>query len=345
LSGTHETVLYLKQLGKSEFQYIDKYGRWVLEKNPEEGMEILIDEDQRTEDELLSHNLVVRYLDDLVVQNKISKWLVIDYLEYIIYSRQDTTPDFHNRLAALYIERVVLFMVEGKDIVVIYAKLIDYLRESLYSEAHKIVSIHAIKDNKLFEVLACLYNKMGKHEAALDEYVHNIGDFEQALRYCHENYNPDIEGRNQVYFFLVKVLLNPINSDEIINENAAITILEKFYKKMDVIEVLQVLPPTIKIESLSFFFSKVIRDTNARKRKCQIQYNLLQSEHMRIRGNLLDIKRGVVHINEQKTCGVCKKRLGLSDFYCYPNRVTVHMGCFKGLDLSICPVTGVRFGI
>jgi len=236
--------------------------------------------------------------------------------------KKDSTPDFHNRLVALYIEQTISLMNLQRsehDIAVVYSKLINFLRESVYY-------------------------RMGKHEQSLQEYIHNIKDFEKAIGYCDEHYDPEIEGRNRVYFYLVKVLLNPPN-EENIWQSEAIYILEKFYKKIDVIDVIDVLPPGIQIKDLETFFSRVLQETNARKRKYQIQYNLLQSEHMRIRGNLLDIKRGCVHINEQKQCGVCKKRLGHSDFYYYPNRVTVHVGCFKGLDPSICPVTGVKFGI
>jgi len=261
--------------------------------------------------------------------------------------KKDSTPDFHNRLVALYIEQTISLMDLHRsehDIAMIYSKLINFLRESVYYEAHKIVNNYKFYDYRLYEVIAWLYNRMGKHEQALQEYIHNIKDFEKAIGYCDEHYDPEIEGRNRVYFYLVKVLLNPPN-EENIWQSEAIYILEKFYKKIDVIDVIDVLPPGIQIKDLETFFSRVLQETNARKRKYQIQYNLLQSEHMRIRGNLLDIKRGCVHINEQKQCGVCKKRLGHSDFYYYPNRVTVHVGCFKGLDPSICPVTGVKFGI
>lgn len=98
LSGHDRTIQYLQHLGNEHKQLIFEFAGWVLEKYPEDGLKIFIEDVQEVED--LPRAEVLDYL------LKNHKSLVIPYLEHIIHVWNESKPIFHNILIQQYHEQI-----------------------------------------------------------------------------------------------------------------------------------------------------------------------------------------------------------------------------------------------
>jgi len=61
LKGTKESIDYMKNLGRSNFNLIKEFSKWVLAMNPDTGLEIFTCDEERTEDEALSKTDTVNF--------------------------------------------------------------------------------------------------------------------------------------------------------------------------------------------------------------------------------------------------------------------------------------------
>jgi Vam6/Vps39-like protein vacuolar protein sorting-associated protein 39 len=100
LRGPRRTVAYLQQLSPEHIDLILEFAEWPLRKDPELGIEIFIADTENAE--TLPRQIVLEYLQ------RISSKLAIQYLEHIITELDDVTPEFHQRLIELYLERLKL---------------------------------------------------------------------------------------------------------------------------------------------------------------------------------------------------------------------------------------------
>jgi Vam6/Vps39-like protein vacuolar protein sorting-associated protein 39 len=100
LRGPRRTVAYLQQLSPEHIDLILEFAEWPLRKDPELGIEIFIADTENAE--TLPRQRVLEYLQ------RISSKLAIQYLEHIISELDDVTPEFHQRLIELYLERLKL---------------------------------------------------------------------------------------------------------------------------------------------------------------------------------------------------------------------------------------------
>ena len=96
LAGSQRTVAYLQSLPPEMIDLILQFVEWPLRRNPELGMEVFMADTENAE--TLPRMPVLEFLQ------KIDKRLAVTYLEHIIKELNDTTPDFHQRLANVYIE-------------------------------------------------------------------------------------------------------------------------------------------------------------------------------------------------------------------------------------------------
>ena len=100
LRGPRRTVAYLQQLSHEHIDLIFEFAEWPLRKDPELGIEIFIADSENAE--TLPRKGVLEYLQH------ISSKLAIQYLEHIISELDDVTPEYHQRLIELYLERLKL---------------------------------------------------------------------------------------------------------------------------------------------------------------------------------------------------------------------------------------------
>ena len=96
LHGPRRTVMYLQNLPPDMIDLILDFARWPLEKDPELAMDVFIADTENAE--TLPRQKVLTFLQG------IDRRLAVKYLEHIIHELDDTTNDFHQRLADIYIE-------------------------------------------------------------------------------------------------------------------------------------------------------------------------------------------------------------------------------------------------
>jgi len=217
--------------------------------------------------------------------------------------------------------------------------LLVFLEESKNYAPEKILTKCPFDD--LYEERALLMSRLGEHEEALSIYAHKLKDVEMAENYCAKHFNSEKEESRNVYLDLLQVYLKPSNGIEPM-VTPALQLLSKYYQYIDIPRALDLLPPSTPISNLFTVFEAALRNNSKTRRNNQVVKNLLKSENLQIREQLIRARSKVIKINDGTMCPVCSKRLGQSVFACYPNGIVVHYICSKG-DRFVCPVTGTKF--
>ncbi|KAK5857921.1 hypothetical protein PBY51_011130 [Eleginops maclovinus] len=353
LKGHERTVQYLQRLGVENLGIIFEFSPWVLKICPEDGLKIFTED--LTEVETLPRDKVLNFLKEGF------KELAIPYLEHIVYVWDDKGPEFHNVLIQLYLERVQGLMKQylnslpegvpavaaGKeegDLGEFRNKLLSFLGISTSYEPSRLISDFPF--DGLLEERALLLGRMGKHEQALFIYVHILKDTHMAEEYCHSHYNSSVEGEKDVYLSLLRMYLSPpdvhclgpINmelSEPQANLQAALHVLELHHSKLNTTKAINLLPANTQIREIRVFLESVLEEKAQRKRCNQVLKSLLQAEFLRVQEERIFHQQVKCVITEEKTCRVCKKKIGNSAFARYPNGVVVHYFCCK--DRTVCP--------
>ncbi|KAI9311094.1 CNH domain-containing protein [Dichotomocladium elegans] len=322
LRGVLPTIRYLQRLGLDQFDLVLKYSTWVLQKDPTHGMAIFIDD--LAEVETFPRDRVLKHLES------ISKDLEIQYLEYIIHELRDTLPDFHNRLAIAYLDKIT--NKEGSDPEKrsqLRTKLLSFLIESTHYRTEKILSKLPVDD--LFEERAILLSRIGQHDQALDIYVYKLRNYAMAEEYCTKVYREDPEKGENMYLTLLRVYLQPKHHEKPLLE-PALELLAHHGSHINASEVLAILPMATRLHGLFPFFEKYIRETNKKRNMNMIVKNLLKAEELQVEEQLMYYQSRAVKITEDRMCPQCNKRIGNSVFAVFPNGVVVHYSCKEKIE-------------
>ncbi|KAG7234576.1 hypothetical protein INR49_002205 [Caranx melampygus] len=326
LKGHERTVEYLQRLGVENLGIIFEFSPWVLKICPEDGLKIFTED--LTEVETLPRDKVLNFLRDGFTE------LAIPYLEHIIYVWDEKGPEFHNVLIQLYLERVQVLMKEylsslPEGVPAVAAgteqgrlgefrnKLLTFLDISTSYEPSRLISDFPF--DGLLEERAKLLGRMGKHEQALFIYV-----YLSLLRMYLSP--PDVH------------CLGPIKmelSGPQANLQAALQVLELHHSKLNTTKAINLLPANTQIREIRVFLESVLEEKAQRKRCNQVLKSLLQAEFLRVQEERIFHQQVKCVITEEKTCRVCKKKIGNSAFARYPNGVVVHYFCCK--DRTVCP--------
>uniref|UniRef100_A0A1A8RU88 Vacuolar protein sorting 39 homolog n=1 Tax=Nothobranchius rachovii TaxID=451742 RepID=A0A1A8RU88_9TELE len=353
LKGHERTVQYLQRLGAENLGIIFEFSPWVLKMCPEDGLKIFTED--LTEVETLPRDKVLQFLKEGFEE------LAIPYLEHIIYVWDEKGPEFHNVLIQLYLGRVQRLMKqylsslpegvpavpagqENGELGEFRNKLLSFLDISCSYEPSRLISDFPF--DGLLEERALLLGRMGKHEQALFIYVHVLKDTHMAEEYCHRHYNSSVEGSKDVYLSLLRMYLSPPDahclgpikmelSEPQANLQAALQVLELHHSKLNTTKAINLLPANTQIQEIRVFLESVLEQKAQRKRCNQVLKSLLQAEFLRVQEERIFHQQVKCVITEEKTCRVCKKKIGNSAFARYPNGVVVHYFCCK--DRSMCP--------
>ncbi|KAM9341423.1 vam6/Vps39-like protein isoform 2-T2 [Symphorus nematophorus] len=353
LKGHERTVQYLQRLGVENLGIIFEFSPWVLKICPEDGLKIFTED--LTEVETLPRDKVLNFLKEGF------KELAIPYLEHIVNVWDDKGPEFHNVLIQLYLERVQGLMKQylnslpegvpavaaGKeegDLGDFRNRLLSFLDVSTSYEPARLISDFPF--DGLLEERALLLGRMGKHEQALFIYVHILKDTRMAEEYCRRYYNSLVEGNKDVYLSLLRMYLSPPDvhclgpitmelSEPQANLQAALHVLELHHSKLNTTKAINLLPANTQIREIRVFLESVLEEKAQRKRCNQVLKSLLQAEFLRVQEERIFHQQVKCVITEEKTCRVCKKKIGNSAFARYPNGVVVHYFCCK--DRTVCP--------
>ncbi|KAK8092220.1 uncharacterized protein PG998_015052 [Apiospora kogelbergensis] len=181
LRGPQRTVMYLQALPPDLIDLILEFAEWVLRRDPDLGMDVFLADSENAE--TLPRERVLKYLEG------IDEVLEIRYLEHIIGELGDATPDFHNRLAELFIS--VLKAGGGGEQggnegekAPMMERLIKFLRESRQYSLSRAYGLIPRDDSAFYEAQAVILSNMGSHKQALDIYVFKMQDYAKAEEYC-----------------------------------------------------------------------------------------------------------------------------------------------------------------
>uniref|UniRef100_A0A8C6L4R1 VPS39 subunit of HOPS complex n=1 Tax=Nothobranchius furzeri TaxID=105023 RepID=A0A8C6L4R1_NOTFU len=150
----------------------------------------------------------------------------------------------------------------------------------------------------------------------------------------------------RVYLSLLRMYLSPPDahclgpikmelSEPQANLQAALQVLELHHSKLNTTKAINLLPANTQIQEIRVFLESVLEQKAQRKRCNQVLKSLLQAEFLRVQEERIFHQQVKCVITEEKTCRVCKKKIGNSAFARYPNGVVVHYFCCK--DRSVCP--------
>lgn len=103
LRGPTRTVAYLQNLPPDQIDLILEFGEWPLHTSHELGMDIFLTDTENAE--TLPRHPVLAFLEG------INSALAVQYLEHVIGEWNDMTPDLHQRLLVLYLNR----LKDGKE--------------------------------------------------------------------------------------------------------------------------------------------------------------------------------------------------------------------------------------
>ncbi|OBZ90217.1 Vam6/Vps39-like protein [Choanephora cucurbitarum] len=324
LRGVSPTIRYLQRLGLDHFDLVLQYSKWVLEKDPELGMDIFIDD--LAEVEILPREQVLQHLES------ISGDLAIRYLEYVIEVLHDESPEFHNRLVIAYLDSITKNKKIANDAEKknnIRARLIAFLTDSSCYKAERILS--RLPMDGLFEERAILLSRIGQHDQALDIYVYKLQNYAMAEEYCTKVYQEDPTKGEKMYLTLLKVYLQPSNNQKPLTE-PALDLLAHHGSHIDASQVLAILPTSTKLYGLFPFFEKYIRESNKNRNMNMVVKNLLKAEQIQVEDQLMFYRSRAVKITEDRMCPQCNKRIGNSVFAVFPNGVVVHYSCKEKIE-------------
>ncbi|XP_038823334.1 vam6/Vps39-like protein [Salvelinus namaycush] len=119
------------------------------------------------------------------------------------------------------------------------------------------------------------------------------------------------------------------------NLMAALHVLELHHSKLNTTKAIDLLPANTQIREIRVFLESVLEEKAQRKRFDQVLKSLLQAEFLRVQEERIFHQQVKCIITEEKTCRVCKKKIGNSAFARYSNGVVVHYFCCK--DRGVCP--------
>uniref|UniRef100_A0A8C5DKN4 CNH domain-containing protein n=1 Tax=Gouania willdenowi TaxID=441366 RepID=A0A8C5DKN4_GOUWI len=312
LKGHERTVQYLQRLGVENLGMIFEFSPWVLKICPEDGLKIFTED--LTEVETQPREKVLQFLKEGFEE------LAIPYLEHIIYVWEEKGPEFHNVLIQLYLGRVQGLMKqylnslpeavpagqEMGDLGEFRNKLLSFLKVSSCYEPARLISDFPF--DGLLEERALLLGRMGKHEQALFIYVHILKDTPACPV-------------SQVYLSLLRMYLSPPDVDclgpikmEMLepqaNLQAALQVLELHHSKLNTTKAINLLPANTQIREIRVFLESVLEEKAQRKRCNQVLKSLLQAEFLRVQEERIFHQQVKCVITEEKTCRVCKKKIG-----------------------------------
>lgn len=200
LRGPDRTIGYLQHLPPELIDIILEFAEWPIKADAQKGMEIFVADTRNAES--LPKNKVLNFLVPL------DKSLAVKYLEHIIHELNDRTPEFHQKLVDLYLDKLrdrENSNEEEKSQA--KTKLEEFLRNStqyhklktfnqlsadgkgnLFLTPNKSLLTNTLTDPDVYEARAIVLCAMGNHKQALQIYVFQIKDHAKAEEYCNTIY-------------------------------------------------------------------------------------------------------------------------------------------------------------
>lgn len=332
LRGPQRTVRYLQQLPFEKIETILQFAAWPIRADPNLGMEIFLADTEMAE--TLPRGRVLTFLQDMDPD------LAMRYLEHVIDEFHDETPDFHDQLASMYLDRLRRDSAEGSQQSAWQGKLEDMLRQSEhYNKAKILRDLSTAEGTQFLESRIIVLNKLSRHKEALEIYVFQLADYQKAEEYCNQVYlssststpsttDPDdTSAPESVYTSLLALYLTP-PAGRPTNLETALDLLSRHGSRLPAQSTLALLPATQPIRSLESYFVGRMRAANSLAREEAIVAALGGVAKAEAEAALLLGARGRrVVVGENRLCSVCHKRFGRAAIRVWPDGDVVHYGC------------------
>uniref|UniRef100_A0AAR2KF02 CNH domain-containing protein n=1 Tax=Pygocentrus nattereri TaxID=42514 RepID=A0AAR2KF02_PYGNA len=310
----------------------------------QKALQVLLDQSTKANSPLKGHERTVQYLQRLGAENL---GIIFEFSPWVLKICPEDGLKVRKQMSALLFYISVPAVAAGKEegeLGEFRNKLLCFLDISTYYEPERLISDFPF--DGLLEERALLLGRMGKHEQALFIYVHILKNTHMAEEYCHRHYDKSADGSKDVYLSLLRMYLSPPDvhclgpikmelSEPQANLQAALQVLELHHSKLNTTKAINLLPANTQIWEIRVFLESVLEEKAQRKRFDQVLKSLLQAEFLRVQEERIFHQQVKCVITEEKTCRVCKKKIGNSAFARYPNGVVVHYFCCK--DRSVCP--------
>ncbi|KAJ5539091.1 hypothetical protein N7513_007423 [Penicillium frequentans] len=325
LSGPTRTVAYLQNLPPDQIDLILEFAEWSLQDDQDLGMEIFLTDTENAE--TLPRPLVLKFLQS--VDSK----LAVRYLEHVIHEWNDMTPDLHQQLLVLYLDQIIT----DKNDTQTKERFLGMLKESEQYSPAKILNRLDREDPEFYEARAIIFSKMGQHRQVLEIYVFKLEAHEKAEEYCNHVHlsesTEEKEPEQSIYLTLLSLYLAPPHGYPAQN-GPALALLAKHGSRLPADAALGLIPATLAVQDLEFYFKGRMRAANSVFNEARIVASLRKARDMQTEAQLKlgeNIRGGTrarhVTITEERICGVCHKRLGGSVINVFPDNTVVHLGC------------------
>uniref|UniRef100_A0A1D1ZMX2 CNH domain-containing protein n=1 Tax=Auxenochlorella protothecoides TaxID=3075 RepID=A0A1D1ZMX2_AUXPR len=182
LPGAWAAVRYLLGLGADQLSLISTHSRWILEADPDAGLQMFT-------------SLPVDPGALLPILNSHAPALAGSYLEEVLASGRAAPAVYQQQLAALYLRHVVQHASEdpGDPEARGLAETAKLKQLILHASHLRLDSLLALlPSHQLLELRAAILERMGRHHEALRLYVHQLGQPAAAEAYCDRVYGRQV---------------------------------------------------------------------------------------------------------------------------------------------------------
>jgi hypothetical protein len=189
-----------------------------------------------------------------------------------------------------------------------------------------------------------LLKRLGRHEDVLTMLMHNGTNVSAAEDYCESVYDTD----PNVYHHMLRVCVHPPHGHRPLLQLAA-SLLVKHGHRMDVLQALALLPPSMPLQLLQPYLECTIRRSAELLRDSLLRRNMLRGHHVDVKVQLLQQQAQRVVIGTDSSCVVCNRKIGAllqlhakrflplhsqlpagnSVFAMTPEGALLHYGCFQ----------------
>ena len=111
-----------------------EFAEWPLRETPDLGMQVFLADTENAE--TLPRDRVLRFLES------IDRQLAVKYLQHVIHELNDSTPEFHQRLISLYLDRLTTQNFKNAQSQTEDMKMfLDFLKQSRSYSAGKVLGL------------------------------------------------------------------------------------------------------------------------------------------------------------------------------------------------------------
>ncbi|PYH89561.1 hypothetical protein BO71DRAFT_413243 [Aspergillus ellipticus CBS 707.79] len=176
---------------------------------------------------------------------------------------------------------------------------------------------------------------MGQHRQALEIYVFKLEDYVKAEEYCNQLHKAEDnavadgvpprcvallayeEDKPSIYLTLLSLYLSPPHGYQA-RYGPALEVLAKHGSRLPPNSALDLIPETLPVQELEFYFKGRMRAANSILNESRIVSSLQKQEHVKTQAQLLvgeatdgsATRARHVTITEERVCGMCHKRIG-----------------------------------